>query len=86
MDNLDLAHARTILDRDHFGMEKVKTRIIETLAVQRLTNNPQGQILCLVGPPGVGKTSIVRGIAEAMGRNFVRMSLGGVHDERNNFV
>ncbi len=80
-DNLDLTHARQILDRDHFGMEKVKTRIIETLAVQRLTNNPQGQILCLVGPPGVGKTSIVRGIAEAMGRKFVRMSLGGVHDE-----
>jgi ATP-dependent Lon protease len=81
VDNLDLAHARKVLDRDHFGMEKVKTRIIETLAVQRLTNNPQGQILCLVGPPGVGKTSIVRGIAEAMGRKFVRMSLGGVHDE-----
>ncbi len=81
VDNLDLAHAKTVLDRDHFGMEKVKTRIIETLAVQKLTNNPQGQILCLVGPPGVGKTSIVRGIAEAMGRKFVRMSLGGVHDE-----
>ncbi len=81
VDNLDLVHARQILDRDHFGMDKVKTRIIETLAVQRLTNNPQGQILCLVGPPGVGKTSIVRGIAEAMGRKFVRMSLGGVHDE-----
>ncbi|MCE5190134.1 MAG: endopeptidase La [Eubacteriales bacterium] len=80
-DNLDLTHARQVLDRDHFGMDKVKTRIIETLAVQRLTNNPQGQILCLVGPPGVGKTSIVRGIAEAMGRKFVRMSLGGVHDE-----
>ncbi|MEA5049383.1 MAG: endopeptidase La [Eubacteriales bacterium] len=81
VDNLDLVHARQVLDRDHSGMDKVKTRIIETLAVQRLTNNPQGQILCLVGPPGVGKTSIVRGIAEAMGRNFVRMSLGGVHDE-----
>jgi len=81
VDNLDLVHARQVLDRDHFGMDKVKTRIIETLAVQRLTNNPQGQILCLVGPPGVGKTSIVRGIAEAMGRKFVRMSLGGVHDE-----
>ncbi len=80
-DNLDLVHARQVLDRDHSGMDKVKTRIIETLAVQRLTNNPQGQILCLVGPPGVGKTSIVRGIAEAMGRKFVRMSLGGVHDE-----
>ncbi|HQQ41299.1 MAG TPA: LON peptidase substrate-binding domain-containing protein, partial [Clostridia bacterium] len=80
-DNLDLKHAREVLDRDHFGMERVKTRIIESLAVQRLTNNPQGQILCLVGPPGVGKTSIVRGIAEAMGRKFIRMSLGGVHDE-----
>lgn len=80
-DNLDLKHARMVLDRDHYGMERVKTRIIESLAVQRLTNNPQGQILCLVGPPGVGKTSIVRGIAEAMGRKFVRMSLGGVHDE-----
>ena len=80
-DNLDLAHAREILDRDHYGMEKVKDRIIEMLAVQKLTNNPQGQILCLVGPPGVGKTSIAKAIAEAMGRKFVRMSLGGVHDE-----
>lgn len=81
VDNLDLKHARTVLDRDHYGMERVKSRIIESLAVQKLTNNPQGQILCLVGPPGVGKTSIVRGVAEAMGRKFVRMSLGGVHDE-----
>ena len=80
-DNLDLTHARAILDRDHYGMEKVKDRIIESLAVQKLTGNPQGQILCLVGPPGVGKTSIVKAIAEAMGRKFVRMSLGGVHDE-----
>ncbi len=80
-DNLNLAHAREVLDRDHYGMERVKTRIVESLAVQKLTGNPQGQILCLVGPPGVGKTSIVRGIAEAMGRKFVRMSLGGVHDE-----
>ncbi len=80
-DNLDLAHAREVLDRDHYGMERVKTRIVESLAVQKLTGNPQGQILCLVGPPGVGKTSIVRAIAQAMGREFVRMSLGGVHDE-----
>jgi len=80
-DNLDISHARAVLDRDHFGMDRVKKRIVESLAVQRLTNNPQGQILCLVGPPGVGKTSIVRGISEAMGRKFVRMSLGGVHDE-----
>ena len=80
-DNLDLEHAREILDRDHYGMDKVKDRIIEMLAVQGLTGNPQGQILCLVGPPGVGKTSIAKAIAEAMGRKFVRMSLGGVHDE-----
>ncbi len=80
-DNLDLTHAREALDRNHYGMERVKERIIESLAVQRLTDNPQGQILCLVGPPGVGKTSIARAIAEAMGRNFSRMSLGGVHDE-----
>ncbi len=80
-DNLDLGNARAVLDRDHYGMARVKDRIVESLAVQRLTNNPQGQILCLVGPPGVGKTSIARAIAEAMGRKFVRMSLGGVHDE-----
>ena len=80
-DNLDLQHARSILDRDHYGMEKVKERIVEMLAVQKLTGDPQGQILCLVGPPGVGKTSIAKAIAEAMGRRFVRMSLGGVHDE-----
>jgi ATP-dependent Lon protease len=80
-DHLDLAHAKAVLDRDHYGMERVKERILESLAVQKLTGDPQGQILCLVGPPGVGKTSIVKAIAEAMGRNFVRMSLGGVHDE-----
>lgn len=80
-DNLDPDNARAVLDRDHYGMERIKKRIVESLAVQKLTGNPQGQILCLVGPPGVGKTSIVRAIAEAMGRKFVRMSLGGVHDE-----
>ncbi len=80
-DNLDLVNARAVLDRDHYGMAKVKSRIIESLAVQKLTNNPQGQILCLSGAPGVGKTSIARAVAEAMGRSFVRMSLGGVHDE-----
>ena len=80
-DNLDLQHARSILDHDYYGMKKVKERIVEMLAVQKLTGDPQGQILCLVGPPGVGKTSIAKAIAEAMGRRFVRMSLGGVHDE-----
>ena len=80
-DNLDLNHAREVLDSGHYGMEKIKKRILEMLAVQKLTGNPQGQILCLVGPPGVGKTSIASAIAEAMGRKFVRMSLGGVHDE-----
>ena len=80
-DDLDLEHARAILDRDHFGLDKVKERILESLAVQKLTESVPSQILCLVGPPGVGKTSIVRAVAEAMGRRFVRMSLGGVHDE-----
>ncbi len=80
-DSLSLARARKILERRHYGMEKVKERIIEYLAVQKLTNKPNGQIICLIGPPGVGKTSIVASIAEAMGRKFVRMSLGGVRDE-----
>lgn len=80
-DDLDLRHAKEILDRDHFGMEKIKERIIEMLAVRKLTGNIQGQIICLVGPPGVGKTSIAKAVAEAMGRRYVRMSLGGVHDE-----
>lgn len=80
-DDLDLGHARAVLDAGHYGMEKIKKRIIEMLAVQKLTGNPQGQILCLIGPPGVGKTSIASAIAEAMGRKFIRMSLGGVHDE-----
>ena len=80
-DNLDLAHARAVLERNHYGMEKVKDRILEYLAVQKLTGKPNGQILCLAGPPGVGKTSIVASIAEAMGRGFVRMSLGGIRDE-----
>ena len=80
-DNLDLANARAVLERNHYGMEKVKDRIIEYLAVQKLTGKPGGQILCLAGPPGVGKTSIVASIAEAMGRGFVRMSLGGIRDE-----
>ncbi len=80
-DKLDLKNARRVLERDHFGLEKVKTRIIEMLAVRKLNPDINGQIICLVGPPGVGKTSIARSIAEAMGRKYVRISLGGVHDE-----
>jgi len=80
-DCLDLNHAREILDEDHYGMEKVKDRMIEFLAVKRLTGKSNGAILCLVGPPGVGKTSIASSVARAMGRQFVRMSLGGVKDE-----
>ena len=78
---LDLTHARRVLDRDHYGLEKVKEHIIETLAVHSLSTELRGQVLCLVGPPGVGKTSIARSIAEATGRKYVRVSLGGVHDE-----
>lgn len=80
-ENLDLIHARKILDRDHFGMDKIKERFIEILAVKKLASSQSGQIICLVGPPGVGKTSIARSIAEAIGRNYVRISLGGVSDE-----
>jgi ATP-dependent Lon protease len=80
-DDLHLTRARRILNKNHYGMEKVKERIIEYLAVQKLTGKPSGQILCLSGPPGIGNTSIVSSIAEALGRKFVRMSLGGVRDE-----
>jgi ATP-dependent Lon protease len=80
-DNLDLEHARTVLDDDHFDLEKVKDRIIEYLAVARLRNEISGQILCFVGPPGVGKTSLGQSIAGALGRKFVRLSVGGVRDE-----
>jgi len=80
-DNLDLLKAEQILNEDHYGLEKVKDRIIESLAVRKLRDKPKGQILCLVGPPGVGKTSLGRSIARALGRKFVRLSLGGVHDE-----
>jgi ATP-dependent Lon protease len=80
-DNLDLDNARTVLDTDHFDLEKVKDRIIEYLAVAKLRNEVSGQILCFVGPPGVGKTSLGQSIARALGRKFVRMSVGGVRDE-----
>ena len=80
-ERLDLAEAQAILDRDHYGLKKVKERIMEFLAVKALAPDLKGQVLCLVGPPGVGKTSIARSIAEAMGRNYARMSLGGVRDE-----
>ena len=80
-ENLDLKKAEEILDRDHYGLEKIKRRIIEYLAVHKLTDNNKGAILCFVGPPGVGKTSIVESIARAAGRAFVQMSLGGVRDE-----
>ena len=80
-DDLDQAHARKILDREHYGLQKVKERILELLAVRKLNTDVKGQIVCLVGPPGVGKTSIAHSIADCMGRKFARMSLGGVHDE-----
>lgn len=78
---LDLDHARKVLEGDHYGLEKVKTRILEYLAVHKLTKNLKSPVLCFVGPPGVGKTSIVRSIARAAGRELVSMSLGGIHDE-----
>ena len=80
-DDLDQAHARRVLDREHYGSQKVKERILELLAVRKLNTEVKGQIVCLVGPPGVGKTSIAHSIADCMGRKFARMSLGGVHDE-----
>jgi ATP-dependent Lon protease len=81
VDDFDLKRARKILDKDHFGLEKVKTRILEYLAVLKLKQDMKGPILCLYGPPGVGKTSLGRSVAKALNRKYVRMSLGGVHDE-----
>lgn len=80
-DNLNIKNAERVLDRDHYGMEKVKERILEHLATLRFRRTEKAPILCLVGPPGVGKTSLGRSIAEAIGRKYVRISLGGVHDE-----
>ena len=80
-DNLDMLHARTVLDAQHYGLDKIKDRILEYLAVRKLRRDSRGPILCFVGPPGVGKTSLGRSIAEAMSRKFVRISLGGVRDE-----
>ena len=77
----DLKYAEDVLNADHHGLEKVKERILEYLAVQQRVDKMKGPILCLVGPPGVGKTSLGKSIAKATGRNFVRMSLGGVRDE-----
>jgi len=80
-DHIDLQHVKAVLDADHYGLEKVKERILEALAVRRLKPDTKGLLLCLVGPPGVGKTSLGRSVAKAIGRKFVHISLGGVHDE-----
>ncbi|MFO0763100.1 MAG: endopeptidase La [Byssovorax sp.] len=80
-DNLEISSVRKVLDEDHYGLEKVKKRILEYLAVRKLKQDKKGPILCLIGPPGVGKTSLGRSIARALGRKFHRVSLGGVHDE-----
>lgn len=80
-ESIDIEKAQEILDADHYGLEKVKERVLEYLSVRKLTNGKEGTILCLVGPPGTGKTSIAKSIARAIGRKYVRISLGGIHDE-----
>src|SRR5262249_5743390 len=80
-DQLNLTRAKQILDEDHHDLEKIKTRILEYLAVLKLKGDGRGPILCFLGPPGVGKTSLGQSIARALGRKFVRLSLGGIHDE-----
>lgn len=80
-ENNDIQNARAVLDEDHYGLDKVKERIVEYLAVRQMTNGKSSAILCLVGPPGVGKTSVAKSVARALGRKYVRISLGGIHDE-----
>jgi ATP-dependent Lon protease len=85
-ERIDIAEARRILDEDHYGLEKVKRRILEYLAVRKLNPDGKSPILCFVGPPGVGKTSLGQSIARTTGRKFTRLSLGGVHDEAESAV